>query len=540
MTTTPDRLDEPDSNTRTDTRRPGPDRSVIALRALNGVVAAAVTVGVGQLVASLFDRAASPLYAVGSAVIDLTPKSVREFAISTFGTGDKVALLIGIGIIVAILAVVAGVIERRTRSWGSAMFAAFGVLGVAAAVSRPGGGVDWFVPTVVGVVAGIVFLQWMARRLDPSPGPETPRGSTDGPGHAPTVSTTDRRAFLIGAGAAGAGAVVAGVGGVILDHRLNDVGRDRADFVVPNATNSVDTAADGGGGLPSFITSNSDFYRIDTALSPPQITSGAWSLRVHGMVDREFEIDMAELRRLPAIEKMVTLTCVSNEVGGTLIGNATWTGYRVRDLLARAGVSPDADMVLSRSSDGFTAGTPIEAFTDDRDSILAVAMNGSPLPVEHGYPARLVVPGLYGYVSATKWVTSLEVTRFDRAKAYWSTRGWSEKGPIKTSSRIDVPRDLADVRAGRVTVGGVAWAQPRGINAVQVRVDDGAWRPATLRAPDLVDTWRLWSWEWDATPGDHVLTVRAIDGEGRQQSAVESRPDPDGATGLHSIPVTVR
>lgn len=543
VTTTPDRLDEPDSGTpdRATPRR-GPERAVIALRALNGVVAAAVTIGVGQLVAALFDRAASPLYAVGSAVIDLTPKGVREFAISTFGTGDKVALLVGIGIIVAVLAVIAGVIERRSRSWGSAMFAAFGILGVAAAVTRPGGGADWFVPTVVGVVAGIVFLQWMARRLDPAPDPipDAPGGSTHEPVHTQTVPTTDRRAFLIGAGTAGAGAVIAGVGGVALDHRLNDVGRDRADFVVPDATNSVDTAADGGDGLPSFITSNSDFYRIDTALSPPQITSGAWSLRVHGMVDREFEIDMAQLRRMPAIEKMVTLTCVSNEVGGTLIGNATWTGYRVRDLLARAGPSPDADMVLSRSSDGFTAGTPIEAFTDDRDSILAVAMNGAPLPVEHGYPARLVVPGLYGYVSATKWVTSLEVTRFDRAKAYWSTRGWSEKGPIKTSSRIDVPRDLADVRAGRVMVGGVAWAQPRGINAVQVRVDDGAWRTATLRAPDLVDTWRLWSWEWDAAPGDHVLTVRAIDGEGRQQSAVESRPDPDGATGLHSISVTVR
>ncbi|MGJ0119074.1 molybdopterin-dependent oxidoreductase [Williamsia sp. MIQD14] len=538
MTTTPDRLDA-DSNTNDrGTRRPGPDRTVIALRALNGVVAAAVTIGVGQLVAALFDRAASPLYAVGAAVIDLTPKAVREFAISTFGTGDKVALLVGIGIIVAVLAVIAGVIERRARSWGSAMFAAFGVLGVAAAVTRPGGGVDWFVPTVVGVVAGIVFLQWMARRLDPVT--EAIPDTTDEPGVTPEVSTTDRRAFLVAAGTAGAGAVIAGVGGVALDHRLNDVGRDRAGFVVPGATNSVDTAADGGDGLPSFITSNSDFYRIDTALSPPQITSGAWSLRVHGMVDREFEIDMAQLRRMPAIEKMVTLTCVSNEVGGTLIGNATWTGYRVRDLLARAGPSPDADMVLSRSSDGFTAGTPIEAFTDDRDSILAVAMNGSPLPVEHGYPARLVVPGLYGYVSATKWVTSLEVTRFDRAKAYWSTRGWSEKGPIKTSSRIDVPRNLAEVRAGRVMVGGVAWAQPRGINAVQVRVDDGAWRTATLRAPDLVDTWRLWSWEWDATPGDHVLTVRAIDGEGRQQSAVESRPDPDGATGLHSISVTVR
>ncbi|MCP2174224.1 DMSO/TMAO reductase YedYZ, molybdopterin-dependent catalytic subunit [Williamsia maris] len=508
-----------------------PRPPVTVLRAVNGIVAAGLTVGVGQLVAAVFDRAAAPLFAVGSAVIDLTPKPVRESAISTFGTGDKTALLVGMGVIVALLAVLAGVLETSRRRWGSALFAAFGALGVAAAVTRPAAGVWWFLPTVLGVAAGITFLRVMAVRLDSPATGETDSGDAEqGP---------DRRAFLLGASGGGAAAVVTGVAGSALDHFFNDVSRDRSAFSVPRAVNTIDQSADDDGGATPFVTDNSDFYRIDTALQPPQLTSGAWSLRIHGMVDREVRIDMASLRRMPAIEKMVTLTCVSNEVGGDLIGNATWTGYRLRDLLAMAGPSDDADMVLSTSSDGFTAGTPIEALTDDRDSLLAVAMNGTPLPIEHGYPARMVVPGLYGYVSATKWVVSLEVTRFDRAKAYWSTRGWSEKGPIKTSSRIDVPRDSATVNAGRVAVGGVAWAQPRGINAVQVQVDDGPWQSARLLAPDNIDTWRLWSWDWDATSGDHTLTVRAIDGEGRQQSAVVSRPDPDGSTGLHTIDVSV-
>ncbi len=519
---------------RTTTGLPSPNRAdvtTLGLRAVNGVAAAGLTVGVGQLVASVFDRAAAPLFAVGSTVVDHAPKSVRDFAITTFGTGDKTALLVGIGVTVAILAVLAGVLETSRRWWGSVVFAIFGALGVAAALTRPAASDWWFLPTVVGVAAGIVFLHVMAVRLDPV--------NTDSLQAATDAMGPDRRAFLIGASGAGAAAVVTGLAGTALDHFFNDVSRDRSAFAVPRAVNSIDTATGSNPGLPPFLTDNGDFYRIDTALQPPQLTSDRWSLRIHGMVDREVRLDMAVLRTMPAIEKMVTLTCVSNEVGGDLIGNATWTGYRLRDLLAMAGPSDDADMVLSSSSDGFTAGSPIEALTDERDSLLAVAMNGKPLPIEHGYPARMVVPGLYGYVSATKWVVSLEVTRFDRAKAYWSTRGWSEEGPIKTSSRIDVPRDGASVKSGTITVGGVAWAQPRGINSVQVKVDDEAWQSARLLAPDNIDTWRQWIWDFDASVGNHTLTVRAIDGDGRQQSAVPSRPDPDGATGLHSIEISV-
>ena len=237
----------------------------------------------------------------------------------------------------------------------------------------------------------------------------------------------------------------------------------------------------------------------------------------------------------------MTLTCVSNPVGGDLIGNASWTGYRVRDLLEQAGVHPDADMVLSMSIDGFTAGSPVEALTDDRESLLAIGMNGQPLPTEHGYPARLVVPGLYGYVSATKWVVDLELTRFDRAEGYWTPLGWSAKGPIKTQSRIDVPRSGQDVAQGPVTFGGVAWAQNRGVRAVEVRIDEGDWQQADLGASYANDTWRLWSFRWQATqPGPHTISVRATDNTGAVQTAEVADPIPDGATGWHTVSFEVQ
>jgi DMSO/TMAO reductase YedYZ molybdopterin-dependent catalytic subunit len=296
--------------------------------------------------------------------------------------------------------------------------------------------------------------------------------------------------------------------------------------------------------LPSFITPNADFYRIDTALSVPQLSRADWQLKIHGMVDRELTYRFEDLSRFEVVEKVVTLTCVSNPVGGDLISNATWTGYRVRDLLAPAGIHRDADMVLSMSIDGFTAGTPVQALTDDREALLAIGMNGVPLPTEHGYPARLVVPGLYGYVSATKWVVDLELTRFDRAEAYWTRLGWSAHGPIKTQSRIDVPRNGQRVPRGPVTFGGVAWAQHRGVRAVEVRIDgpdrQGDWLPAELGASYSNDTWRLWSFPWRATEsGPHTVTVRATDNTGAMQTADQADVIPDGATGWHAVSFTV-
>uniref|UniRef100_UPI001C22A999 molybdopterin-dependent oxidoreductase n=1 Tax=Nocardia alni TaxID=2815723 RepID=UPI001C22A999 len=290
-------------------------------------------------------------------------------------------------------------------------------------------------------------------------------------------------------------------------------------------------------GLTPYLTANGDFYRIDTALIIPQVSAETWSLRVHGMVNREIRLSYADLKARQPIERLVTLTCVSNPVGGDLIGNARWLGYSLAELITEAGPHPDADMVLSRSVDGFTAGSPLATVTDGRDAMLAIGMNGQPLPIEHGYPVRLVVPGLYGYVSATKWVTDIEITRFDRARAYWTERGWSERGPIKTGTRIDTPKDAASVSSGPVTVAGVAWAQHRGINAVQIQIDNGPWQPARLAADPSIDTWRQWAYDWTPTPGTHTIRARATDATGQVQTSEVADVVPDGASGYPSITV---
>jgi DMSO/TMAO reductase YedYZ molybdopterin-dependent catalytic subunit len=347
---------------------------------------------------------------------------------------------------------------------------------------------------------------------------------------------------LLGAGA------VSGVAGVVLTRLTSSVAGDRDAYALPTPGTTVKPVPPSvqppGVALPPFLTPNNEFYRIDTALSVPQLSRAEWKLRIHGMVDREVTYRFADLAKFPLVDEVITLTCVSNPVGGNLISNARWTGYRVKDLLAAAGVQPAADMVLSMSIDGFTAGTPVEALQADR-ALLAVGMNGAPLPIEHGYPARLVVPGLYGYVSATKWVVDLEVTRFDRAEAYWTRLGWSARGPIKTESRIDVPRAGADVAMAPTTFGGVAWAQGKGIRAVEVKIDtpagQGQWQPATLGASYSDDTWRLWSVPF--TPrqtGFHSITVRATDNTGYTQTPDRAEPVPDGATGWHSITFVVR
>jgi DMSO/TMAO reductase YedYZ molybdopterin-dependent catalytic subunit len=343
------------------------------------------------------------------------------------------------------------------------------------------------------------------------------------------------------AGTAGATAV-AGAGGRVAAARAG-AGLGPADVTLPAAAQRA-AAIPGGAaldvpGVTPFVTPNADFYRIDTALVVPRVDAAAWRLRLHGLVDREVELSYRDLLALPLVERTVTLTCVSNEVGGVLAGNATWLGLPVATLLERAGVQPGADMVLSTSSDGFTASTPLETLLDGRDALLAVGMNGAPLPPEHGFPVRMVVPGLYGYVSATKWLVDLEVTRFDRVEAYWTRRGWAAQAPIKTFSRIDVPRPLTRVRAGRTAVAGVAWAQHRGVRAVQVRVDGGPWQAARLADEASVDTWRQWVWTWDATPGTHTLEVRSTDGTGALQPEERRPPKPDGATGWHSVVVSV-
>jgi DMSO/TMAO reductase YedYZ molybdopterin-dependent catalytic subunit len=290
-------------------------------------------------------------------------------------------------------------------------------------------------------------------------------------------------------------------------------------------------------GLEPFITPNNAFYRVDTALILPQVAPQTWHLRIHGMVDREITISFDELLRRPLIEDYVTLTCVSNPVGGPYIGNAKWLGASLASLLRTARVKAGADQLLCTSVDGFTSGTPIATVMDGRDALLAVAMNGTALPVAHGFPARMVTPGLYGYVSATKWVTDIKVTTFAAEHAYWTVRGWSQQAPIKTESRIDVPN--TGVKAGRTAVAGVAWAQHKGIDAVHVRVDKGPWEQATLAAVPGIDTWRQWVWEWDATPGTHMIESRATDRTGYTQTSGQEPPEPNGASGYPSITVQV-
>jgi DMSO/TMAO reductase YedYZ molybdopterin-dependent catalytic subunit len=507
-------------------------------KALAGIAAAAVALGVTQLLAVLFGPGADARTAVGSAVINLTPGPVKEWAIQTFGTADKLALTLLVIGVIAVIAAVSATFETPRRPVGSAAIALAGALGCAAVMTRAGATIADVVPTIVGTVCGIAVLRLLTSgRFTDAAEPTEPDEPDRG-----------RRLSLVTLGFLGAGAV-AGVVGVVLSRVTTSVSGDRKAFALP----PVDAPAPPvppivqpkGVALPSFITSNADFYRIDTALTVPQLSREEWQLRIHGMVDREITYRFADLQRFRAVEKLVTLTCVSNPVGGDLISNAAWTGYPVRDLLADAGVHPDADMVLSTSIDGFTAGTPVEALTDDRGSLLAVGMNGEPLPTEHGYPARLVVPGLYGYVSATKWVVDLELTRFDRAQAYWTRLGWSARGPIKTESRIDVPRSGQEVARGPVTFGGVAWAQHRGVRAVEVRIDSpagqGEWRQADLGASYSNDTWRLWSFPWQATAaGPYTITVRATDNTGATQTADIADPVPDGASGWPSVTFSVK
>lgn len=499
------------------------------LRMGAGVAAAAVGVGVAQFLAAFFSPAADVRTAVGTAVVNLTPGPAKEWAIQTFGTADKLFLAVMVLIVLAAVAALTALGERSRVPLGSLALVAAGVAGCAAVLARPGASPADVIPTLVGVACaiGVLRLLTSGRISDPSTGDS----AVDGIDPA-------RRLSLATLGFAAAG-LAGGVAGSVLTRRRQSVAGDRDVFVLPSPTaGSAPVPADiapNGEGLPSFITPNADFYRIDTALSVPQLSRADWRLRIHGMVAKEVTLTFDELRTFEPIEKTVTLACVSNPVGGELISNATWIGYRVRDLLRGVGIQPDADMVLSTSIDGFTAGTPVEALTDDRDSMLAIGMNGVPLPVEHGYPARLVVPGLYGFVSATKWVVDLEITRFDRAEAYWTKLGWSPRGPIKTQSRIDVPRTGQRIAAGPGTLGGVAWAQIRGIQAVEVRIDDGPWRPAQLGAAYSDDTWRLWSFPWDATPGPHTATVRATDNTGAVQTGEQMGVIPDGATGWHTV-----
>jgi DMSO/TMAO reductase YedYZ molybdopterin-dependent catalytic subunit len=504
-------------------------------RMIAGVAAAAVALGAAQLVDIPFGARADARTAIGSAIVDLTPRPIKEWGIQTLGSMDKLFVAVAVLVVIAAIAAIAGTLETRRRPLGSAAIAAAGVLGCIAVLSRSGATALDTVPTVAGAVCGVAALRLLTRRFSPATGDPADTREHDEP-------NAGRRRLLV-LGLLGFG-VVSGVVGAVLTRLVHSVAADRDTFTLRRPrTPAPPIPADvqpNGVALPSFITPSADFYRVDTALSVPQLTHGDWRLRIHGMVDHEATYSFDDLAGFGVVEMVATLTCVSNPVGGKLISTGVWTGYRMADLLAVAGVHADADMMLSTSIDGFTAGTPVQALTDERNALLAVGLNGQPLPIEHGYPARLVVPGLYGYVSATKWVVDLELTRFDRAQAYWTRQGWAPRAPIKTESRIDVPKAGQKVPMGPVVFGGVAWAQNRGVRTVEIRIDDGGWQPAELGTSYSNETWRLWRFPWQAkSPGKQTITVRATDNTGAVQTSHQVGPVPDGATGWHTVDFTV-
>jgi DMSO/TMAO reductase YedYZ molybdopterin-dependent catalytic subunit len=517
-----------------------PPRMHRAASAALGVLVAAFALAIGQLLAAFVAVESSPIVAVGQATIDLAPPWLKDFAIRTFGRHDKQALIVGMLVVLIALAAIAGIAAVR-RPWvGIAALVTLGALGAAAALTRPDATIVWAIPSIGATFAGVWALSFLLGRFYGLP--REHRVRTPVP-EAPAPHGFDRRTFVRAAFAVGATSVVAGVAGKAIANRRFAASASRAEVRIPPAKvrarpfpprDQLDVP-----GLPPFYTPNDRFYRVDTAIFPPQVQAKDWSLRIHGMVDRELSLDFTQILERELIERDVTLCCVSNGVGGSYVGNARWTGTLLAPLLDEAGVRHGADQIVSTSADGMTIGTPTAIVMDGRDAMLAVAMNGEPLPIAHGFPVRMIVPGLYGYVSATKWVVDLELTTFDAYDPYWIQRGWAEPGPIKTESRIDTPRAGASLPAGTIPVAGVAWAQHVGITRVEVQVDDAPWQDARLAPQDTIDTWRQWVWEWDAQPGHHFVRVRATDATGAVQPQQRVASFPSGATGWHTIDLDI-
>jgi DMSO/TMAO reductase YedYZ molybdopterin-dependent catalytic subunit len=588
----------------------GTERRRASLGAVAGVLAAATALGVGQFVAGFTGADGSPVVAVGQLQIDFTPPWLKNFAIANFGPDDKLILVAGILVVIALFAALIGEAATRKLWHGMAGLAVFGVVGLTAAATRPGASFASLLPTLAATAAAVAVLriliplvgpaarrhqiQWVkepwdasasgddeasgqepdgvAETAEPSSG-EAPADTPDLPvvpdlpvGRVPVVPDLPvgrvadeepeepeddgelagagpyRRGFLKASAATAVIAAGAGLTGRLLAER-SSVASAQKTLRIPKPSVSTATLPPGVNldvpGISSFITSNTNFYRVDTAIVLPQVDPTSWQLRIHGMVDREITLSFDELMRRPLIEDYVTLCCVSNPVEGPYIGNALWLGASLRSLLRQAGIKAGADQLMCTSVDGFTSGTPVQTVMDGRDALLAVAMNGTALPIAHGFPARMVVPGLYGYVSATKWITDINVTTFAGNYAYWAQRGWSQLAPIKTECRIDVPNGSNQVSAGRTAIAGVAWAQHKGIDAVHVRVDNGPWNQARLAAVPGIDTWRQWVWEWDATPGNHMVEARATDATGYTQTSVDAQPEPNGASGYPMVAVQV-
>jgi DMSO/TMAO reductase YedYZ molybdopterin-dependent catalytic subunit len=493
-----------------------------------------MALGTGELVAGLVPGARSLIVVIGDATIDRVPSAVKEFAIATFGTNDKLALISGILVVLTGVGALLGLAAQRRFWLGAAGIVLLGAVGLAAALdNRLGGAASAAVPSVVGTLSALVALRLLVRRAYPVRPPETSANPD-----LERRASLDRRTFLQAGGMAAAVAVGAGATGRWLQRRASAaVNRVRvvlrpADRPLPPIPQAVTVGVDG---VTPFFTPNAQFYRVDTALEVPKVDVESWRLKISGMVDRPLELSFTDLQRRELVEADITLTCVSNEVGDKLLGTARWLGVRLVDVLRDAGIQPGADQVVGRSVDDYTCGFPVRDALDGREALIAIGMNGEPLPPVHGFPARLIVPGLYGYVSATKWLTEIELTTFEAFDQYWVPRGWDALAPIKTQSRIDVPRAFAKLVPGPVAVAGVAWAQTRGIANVEIQVDDGPWMQARLAEPLNDVTWRQWVYTWQATPGYHQIQVRATDSTGQTQPEERATPFPNGATGWHQI-----
>lgn len=501
---------------------------------LAGAIAASAALAATEVAAAIF-RGPSLIESIGTQFINRFAAPIKDVAVAVFGTNDKQALEVGIVLVAVVVGAWLGVAAQQRWRVGFVGFSAFGFLGLVAGLADPlANRAGVVVGAALGVAMGVVVLSGLLRRIDVArPIVEAADATVD-----PRVQAGSRRAFLAFAGAAGGAALLAG--GVA--RAVRDAAGDIATRALPKARRvtplptSQPFAVEG---VSPYVTANGDFYRIDTALFVPRVNVDRWTLEIRGLVDKPYRLTYDELLAMDMVEEPVTIQCVSNEVGGSLVGNASWLGVPLADLLERAKPRPEGSQIVGRSVDNFTVGFPTAVGLDGRTALVAVGMNGEPLPQRHGYPARLIVAGLYGYVSATKWLRDIQLTRLEDFDAYWIPRGWAKEAPIKTSSRIDVPRKGAKVAAGNLAVAGVAWAPTRGISAVQVRVDDGPWENTRIGDVASNNTWVQWLFEWNATPGDHLLAVRAIDGDGETQTASKATPRPDGATGHHSRRVRV-
>ncbi|MDE0130677.1 MAG: molybdopterin-dependent oxidoreductase [bacterium] len=564
-----------------------------------GAVAAALALAVGELIAGVSPASVSLTEAVGGLAIDYVPPPVKDFAIAVFGIYDKLALIIGMVVVTVLLGALVG--KRAANRWSVAVwvFGLFGLLGAFSLQREPD--IGWpssiiyaAVAAAVALVALRVLYRWLPAAATESGDASPVEADVEGDEHAddevdPSESAPEsepeisRRKFLVGVGAVFGLAVAAAAGGRLLLERTKQALAGREDVVLPQATTTTTTsptttaaspstteagagaveattttteattttapAVEGAGPLPAghsldvdgispIITPNEHFYLIDTALSPPQVNLEEWTLKVTGLVENPYEISFDELLTRPLVERYVTLSCVSNQVGGSLVGHAKWLGVPLSLILDEAGLLPQAEQIVGRSVDGFTVGFPSSIPYDGRDALVAVGMNDEPLPIEHGFPVRLVVAGLYGYVSATKWLSELELTTWDGFDAYWVPRGWAKEAPVKTQSRIDTPLE-GRIAARARAIAGVAWAPHRGVDRVEVRIDEGEWIEAELSSEISDNSWRQWKVDWDPEPGRYRLQVRATDGDGITQTDLRVPPAPDGATGWHTIHVTV-